>query len=357
MEGCPTYLLGFDTQSKLDRHIKLYHHKTDSKLEFPEPDPQKPLTLRQVIKRGDLTEFVSYLSSGADINILRAKTPQRGAPLNAAADDGHFEICEWLLQNGADINTTGFKGRTPLHSAVLKGHIEIVRFLLSQEECLVNEVDNNGMSPFLIACEMGNLAIVKLLAETGKVQTDRHPYGLPPLGYASKNGHLPTVLYLLREMQRGPVTREILAATILNGHKSVAEALLPAIASSSQDSSLDRPYDSGFPPDRVKLGPDRFVIFNQHISRLLDVDFIPMPGISGVKSITFSHCGRYIALARPHGIEIYDIIKMERTANSKHDGIRGHKDIMSFSPDGKYLVAVTAAQFSSVSVSYHIPYS
>ncbi|KAI1643764.1 WD40-repeat-containing domain protein [Daldinia loculata] len=206
------------------------------------------------------------------------------------------------------------------------------------------------MSPFLIACEMGNLAIVKLLAETGKVQTDRHPYGLPPLGYASKNGHLPTVLYLLREMQRGPVTREILAATILNGHKSVAEALLPAIASSSQDSSLDRPYDSGFPPDRVKLGPDRFVIFNQHISRLLDVDFIPMPGISGVKSITFSHCGRYIALARPHGIEIYDIIKMERTANSKHDGIRGHKDIMSFSPDGKYLVAVTAAQFSSVSI-------
>ncbi|KAI0099457.1 WD40 repeat-like protein [Daldinia grandis] len=351
-EGCLTYLLGFDTQAKLDQHIKLYHHKTDDKLEFPKPPSKKLPSLETLIKGGDLTGLKLRLSSGADIKTLEAKSSSRNTLLHTAVTNGHFEICEFLLQQGANINAIGFRRRTPLHSAAFKGHVEIVRLLLSQEGCLVDEVNSDGSSPFLTACRTGNLAIVKLLAKTGKVQASRRDDNrLSPLGYASRSGHLPIVLYLLQEMQHGPVTRETLADAAVNGHKSVAEALLPIIASSSQDSSPNTPYYTGFPLHCVKLGVDRLAVFNQYITpRLLDVDFIHIPDVSTAESATFSHCGRYIALARNHAIGIYDIVKKEYTENLKHDGVEHPMGRMSFSPDGKYLTTVTTKLPPSVTI-------
>ena len=41
-----------------------------------------------------------------------------------------LKIVEYLLQQGADVNTKNLEGSTPLHDVAYKGRVELVRFLL-----------------------------------------------------------------------------------------------------------------------------------------------------------------------------------------------------------------------------------
>jgi len=61
--------------------------------------------------------------------------------------------------------------------------------------------DNDGMSPFYIACLSGHIDVVQYLITTTGVQIDETPKsGLTPLYVATREGHLDVVKYLL---QRG----------------------------------------------------------------------------------------------------------------------------------------------------------
>jgi ankyrin repeat protein len=64
------------------------------------------------------------LNYKADPNICS----EGGSPLYTASLDGHTEIVELLLNNKADPNIC-FKGVSPLYTASLQGHTEIVELL------------------------------------------------------------------------------------------------------------------------------------------------------------------------------------------------------------------------------------
>lgn len=50
------------------------------------------------------------------------------------------------MDNGADVNARGERGMTPLHYAVEQGHAELVQFLLAQG-ANKNLKDDNGDTP------------------------------------------------------------------------------------------------------------------------------------------------------------------------------------------------------------------
>ena len=55
-----------------------------------------------------------------------------GRPLlYIAARNGHYKVCEILLENGADINVCDENGLTPLHAASYYGHEDIIKLLIS----------------------------------------------------------------------------------------------------------------------------------------------------------------------------------------------------------------------------------
>ena len=61
------------------------------------------------------------VKAGAD---LEAKTPTTGGkPLHLAAEQGHSEVLSVLIEEGADINSPGSDGATPLYIAALNGHV------------------------------------------------------------------------------------------------------------------------------------------------------------------------------------------------------------------------------------------
>ena len=101
---------------------------------------------------GDTSEVERLLSQGA-----RVDAREKGfTPLLAAADSGHTDVCELLLQKGrANIEDTNPDGSTALNIAAGEGFVSTVELLLS-EGANVSTKDNKGFTPLLIAAKNGH---------------------------------------------------------------------------------------------------------------------------------------------------------------------------------------------------------
>ena len=101
--------------------------------------------------------------AGAD---TEAKESIRGGtPLHSAAGNGHEAVARLLLEAGADPNTKGIYGGTPLHDAAY-GHASVARLLLEAGADL-NAKDNEGETPLVAAFRNGKDSVAGLLLEAG----------------------------------------------------------------------------------------------------------------------------------------------------------------------------------------------
>ncbi|KAK7951759.1 chromatin associated protein [Apiospora aurea] len=100
-------------------------------------------------------------------------------------------------------------------------------------------------------------------------------------------------------------------------------------------------------PDRLpahvkKTRDDWFVIFNQQVPRMLDVDLVhTLDHQSVVCCVRFSHDGKYVATGCNRSAQIYDVTTGEKVCvlQDENADVSGDLYIRSvcFSPDGKYL--------------------
>jgi len=78
---------------------------------------------------GDLDALVEALRQGAGVN---TRGQFGDTALNLAAEHGHKEIVQCLLDAGADIHNVGGADKTPIMNAAFAGNIGIVRLLLEK---------------------------------------------------------------------------------------------------------------------------------------------------------------------------------------------------------------------------------
>ncbi|RMZ72366.1 ankyrin repeat [Pyrenophora seminiperda CCB06] len=116
--------------------------------------------------------------------------------LGAAAQDGHFERVQALIETGVDINALDAGDSTPLILAVNQNQARIVRLLLEQG-ALVNKPQKNGPSALYLAAKYGYTGIIDILVEHGAdVNGCFHTW--TPLLIAAKNGPERIVEYLVK---------------------------------------------------------------------------------------------------------------------------------------------------------------
>ncbi|XP_026195251.1 BAR_ACAPs and ArfGap_ACAP domain-containing protein isoform X2 [Anabas testudineus] len=110
---------------------------------------------------GDLVAMATALAEGAEVNRTIAEEEGRTALIGAAVG-GSLLACEFLLQNGANVNHRDLRGRGALHAAATAGHTGQVCLLLKRG---ANQyaVDERGQDPLAIAVETANADIVTLL--------------------------------------------------------------------------------------------------------------------------------------------------------------------------------------------------
>ena len=85
--------------------------------------------------------------------------------LHEAAKVGNADLIGALLEQGAHVNGCDTRGATPLHWAVLKGHLECVKTLVIKGRARVNAQTNEGMTALHFAAYNDYGAIVTFLLE------------------------------------------------------------------------------------------------------------------------------------------------------------------------------------------------
>ena len=147
---------------------------------------------------GDVSAIRQLLANGETISSLGPNLD-----LNGAAFHGHWQLCAFLLEQGADPNQPlPDTGETPLHAALckpLRPRVDnVVRVLLSsgadpnqaartgvETGSFMRDVRTRGETPLHRAAAFGSLQVIRLLLEAGGDREARDANGDSPLSWAS----------------------------------------------------------------------------------------------------------------------------------------------------------------------------
>ena len=102
-------------------------------------------------------------------------------PLFHAAEQGHVQVVELLLEAGANTDVSeSAEGYTPLWLATRNGHLNIVQFLV-EHGADKDQAQKDGATPFFAAAEGGHLDIARFLVEHGADKDQADINGRTPL--------------------------------------------------------------------------------------------------------------------------------------------------------------------------------
>jgi len=186
---------------------------------------ETPLFLAFKAKHWDAAQLL--LDSGADINA----THFRGDTLfNWAIHHRDEDMAAFLIRNGANTKAVNEYQQTLLHLAARYGSVAIAKQLIANGAS-VNARDINLTTPLHLACEYGHAAMLELFidSDTSINATDRA--GWTPLHLAAQNGHIEIVEILLRhraaiDVVSGEPPLTALQAAAETGQADVIEVLL-----------------------------------------------------------------------------------------------------------------------------------
>jgi len=147
---------------------------------------------------GDVSAIRYLVSRGAGLDALDANMD-----LNGAVFHGHWKLCEFLIEQGADVNyPLPDTGETPLHSALCKTdsavYNRVLKVLLArgadpnratkagvETDSFMRDCRTKGETPLHRAAAFGDAEAIQLLLDAGAIIDARDAHGDTPLSWAS----------------------------------------------------------------------------------------------------------------------------------------------------------------------------
>ncbi len=146
---------------------------------------------------GDVTAIKFLITKGAALEDLG-----ENFDLNGAAFHGHWQLCQYLLENGANPNSRLSNGETPLHSAISKANnrntLYVVQLLLAhgadpnartvageESGSFMRDAHTYEETPLHRAAAFGNDDLIHTLLDAGADKSITDARGDSPLSWAS----------------------------------------------------------------------------------------------------------------------------------------------------------------------------
>lgn len=169
-------------------------------------------------------EVVQYLlEQGAEVDV---QDQEYGTPLYIAAESGCLRVVRQLLEHRANLNLTGGLHRRPINAAAYYGHLEIVQLLLQKDIEVDPDEEYHYSSALGAAARKGHDQIVRLLLGKGwKADRKIKTYG-SALVAAATYGHVEVVQALLEKNLDVTSREQALEIASKNGKTDVVKKLL-----------------------------------------------------------------------------------------------------------------------------------
>jgi ankyrin repeat protein len=147
---------------------------------------------------GDVSAIRFLLANGESLNSLGVNLG-----LNEAAFHGHWQLCEFLIESGADVSKPlADTGETPLHAALCTpnrlAHDLVVKVLLAhganpnratkpnvETGCFMRDARTKGETPLHRAAAFGSEETIQLLLDAGATIDAKDTNSDSPLTWAS----------------------------------------------------------------------------------------------------------------------------------------------------------------------------
>lgn len=141
--------------------------------------------MERAILKGDLEEVKRCLGNGADINF----TPMDAAIVLVAANFKHWEVVDYLLDNGANINVRNSYNLRLLNVLAKDAPLALVEKVVSMG-AIINTKDNDLETPFAVAVKNNRHDVVDYFLDiAGTDFTSLDKYSKSTLHYAAEKGH------------------------------------------------------------------------------------------------------------------------------------------------------------------------
>ena len=148
----------------------------------------------EAARSGDLELVQTILDS--DTTAIGMSNDRGSTALHFAAENGHIQIVELLLDLGADLEAIDVDGDTPLMCAAIGGHSEVFKMLLSRgADADILNTSKSGVLHY--AAISGSVEIVNLLLDRGLDINAQNQGGATPLFEAIFRGNQEAVKFLL----------------------------------------------------------------------------------------------------------------------------------------------------------------
>lgn len=138
--------------------------------------------LLDAAKKGNLVR-IQRLVAPENIN-CRDALGRNSTPLHLAAGYNNYEVAEYLLENGADVNAQDKGGLIPLHNASSYGHVDIAALLI-KHKTKVNATDKWGFTPLHEAASKSRTQLCALLLAHGADPFTKNQEGQTPIAIAT----------------------------------------------------------------------------------------------------------------------------------------------------------------------------
>ncbi|XP_071111739.1 ankyrin repeat domain-containing protein 50-like [Haliotis cracherodii] len=162
---------------------------------------------------------------------INSRGKYRRTPLMEAAEKGHRQAFDLLVRKGADVSLVDDVGNNILHMACLGGHVDIVKYVLSQKVADINSRGQYRRTPVMMAAEKGHRQVFDLLVREGADVSLVDDNGSNILHVACLGGHVDIVKYVLSQKVadmngRGQYGRTPLMVAAEKGHRQVFDLLV-----------------------------------------------------------------------------------------------------------------------------------
>ncbi|XP_048254579.1 serine/threonine-protein phosphatase 6 regulatory ankyrin repeat subunit B-like [Haliotis rufescens] len=145
---------------------------------------------------GGQVEMVKYVLSLNKVDINRRG--QRGwTSVMVAARLGNREMLDFLISKGSNVSLTANEDTNILHAACIGGHLEMVKYVVSQDFVDINSRRWNGKTPLMLSAIKGHRDVFDFVLSRGGNMSMVTKEGKNILHLVCQNGNLDMVKFIL----------------------------------------------------------------------------------------------------------------------------------------------------------------